>query len=60
MAMPLSTDPRLRMPPMWEVTYYQFMYGEYHRRRQALPPKERRAASLLPPPPWLVAIAGVM
>jgi hypothetical protein len=48
------------MPPMWEVTHYQFMYGEYHRRRQALPPKERRAASLLPPPPWLVAIAGVM
>jgi hypothetical protein len=60
MAIPLGIKSVQDMPPMWEVVYYKYMYGEYHRKQQTLPLDKRAAASLAPPPPWLVALAGVM
>src|SRR5689334_3057628 len=62
MAIPLSVGNNLSdMTPMWNLTYYHFMYGVYGRRQQNLEPGMRRSAAMLsPPPPWLVALAGVM
>jgi hypothetical protein len=60
MAISLNVKSIADLPPMWEVVYYRYMYGQYYLRQKALPPKERRSASLAPPPPWLVALAGVM
>ena len=60
MAIPLEIQSVGDMPPMWEVVYFQYMYGEYHRKQQELTPGRRVAASLAPPPPWVVALAGVM
>jgi hypothetical protein len=60
MAIPLEIKSVGDMPPMWEVVYFQYMYGEYHRKQKELTPNRRVAASLAPPPPWVVALAGVM
>jgi hypothetical protein len=60
MAIPAAYHQSERMPPMWEMVYFYFMYGEYHKRQGIIAPGKRTAASLPPPPVWLVAIAGVM
>ena len=60
MAIPLEMKSIADMPPMWEMVYYKYVYGEYHRKQQAMSPGKRPAASLAPPPPWVVALAGVV
>ena len=50
MSIPLSDGNDLSdMTPMWNLTYYHFMYGVYGRRQQNLESGKRRAAQLSPP-----------